>query len=117
MSIIGQGIANGLSGTTGILTLAFGLLFLRFLRQLPPRIGKLFVLAGTLYVTGALGMEIVGGFIVRDPHNLTRVFVNLVEEVLEMAGVVVLIRALLLYLEDLGVALRFGGTSVSQTER
>ncbi|NIZ91122.1 hypothetical protein [Kineococcus rubinsiae] len=41
-----------------------GLLFLRFLRALPAASRWAFVLAGLVYVAGAVGMELVGGIVV-----------------------------------------------------
>jgi hypothetical protein len=91
----------------GVLTIAIAALFLRFVLRLPSRIRNLFCLAGGMYVLGAIGMEVVGGTLDRNPRFLGRVLVNTLEELLEMVAIVVLIRAVLLYLDHLSVTLRF----------
>ena len=69
---------------------------------------NLVLLAGAIHVTGAMGMEILGGLLDRDPQNFVRALVVTLEETLEMIGIMVLIRALLLYLEHLAVTLICG---------
>jgi uncharacterized membrane protein YhaH (DUF805 family) len=39
-----------------------GLAYWKFLKALPPTTRQLFILAGVVYVGGAIGMEIIGGF-------------------------------------------------------
>jgi len=38
----------------------FGLVYLRFLVDLPPKTRHLFLIAGLVYISGVLGMEMVG---------------------------------------------------------
>lgn len=89
----------------GALTLIFVLAYLRFLAHLPPRTRLLFLIAGTLYAGGALGVEMVGGYyasfygrndpLVAIPSHL--------EELAEMLGVAIFIYALLCYIRsDIG---------------
>lgn len=82
-------------------TLVFAAFFLRFLQHLPPPTRRRFILAGTLYVGGAVGLEIVGGRYAefRGVENLTYNFIATFEEALEMGAVIVLIHALLTYIE------------------
>jgi len=90
-----------------------GLLFVRFLLQLPPKTLALFLLAGVLYIGGAAGMELIGrayadGLSIRlvgghyeDPSgqiNLIYPLFGHIEELFEMLGVVTAIYALLTYL-------------------
>jgi hypothetical protein len=79
-----------------VLTLVFGRLLLR----LPPVTRRLFVLAGTLFVGGSIGMEVAGGYYGGPDRqdSLPYVVAAHVEEVLEMAGILVFIYALLSYL-------------------
>ena len=79
-----------------VLAVAFGRFFLR----LPPMTRRLFLLAGMLFVGGSIGMEAIGGYYGGPGRqdSLPYVVVAHVEEVLEMAGIVVLIYALLSYL-------------------
>jgi len=80
--------------------LAVGFFFLRFWLRLPNRTRILFAVAGFLYVGGAIGMEMVGGSYVTIHGNATAAYavIATVEETLELAGVVLFIRALLGYL-------------------
>ena len=70
----------------GIVAGVMGVAFIPFVRRLPPRTALLFVVAGVLYVGGAVGMELVGEPMDSDTlqYNLTTV----VEEGLEMGGVI-----------------------------
>ena len=86
----------------------------RFLTELPPKIRRLCIIAGGLYVGGALGMEIVGGhYVVRyGVEHMNWVLCTTVEEGMEMAGVIVFIHALLTYLGQLSVSLHVKNPSV-----
>lgn len=88
-----------------------GLSMLRFLAHLPPRNRWAFILAGAIYVGGALGMEMIDGYYaaVHGKKNLTYELMTCVEETLEMTGVVVFVHALLTYLQGMTavVELRF----------
>lgn len=94
-----------------IFVLLTALAYLKFLRHLPQKTRQLFLLAGSIYVGGALGMEMVCGYYA-DAVGQRNVIYGLmvsVEEILEMVGVIVFIYALLSYigsyLED--IDLRF----------
>ncbi|MBI3355412.1 MAG: hypothetical protein HY038_01315 [Nitrospirae bacterium] len=84
------------------LTLAFGLCYLRFLLHLPAKTRLRFVIAATLYLGGAIGMELVGGryAYLHGMETLAYSMVVTVEESLEMTGVIMFIYALLNYLAD-----------------
>ena len=82
-----------------VAVLVLGLAYLRFVLDLPPGIRNLFVLAGAVYVGGALGMEMVGGYYLSVfGDTLGQELVTNTEEALEMLGVVAFVYALLLYL-------------------
>jgi len=87
-----------------------GLFYLRFLFRLPPRARLTFVVAATLFVTGALGLELIGGRYaeVHGSQNLTYSMLATIEESLEMAGVIVFIYALLDYMADSHDDIRVG---------
>ncbi len=102
---------GGVGSTTGpfyyastIFTLTMvvlvGLSFFRFLLHLPRSSAMLFVAAGGLYVTGALGMEMIGGMVDQSvgTTGILYLAVTTLEETCEMAGVVLFIYALLHYL-------------------
>ena len=78
---------------------------LKFLRNLPPRVSWLFIFAGAIYVSGALGVEMIGAsyyesFI--EPLNgkvdLNYTLLTTLEELLEMCGITTFAYALLDYL-------------------
>ncbi len=84
----------------GIFVLIFLLLFGRFIITLPKKTRRLFLIAGTIYVAGAIGTEMVGGYYADyyTTENMIYVLITTLEEVLEMVGVIVFIYALLSYI-------------------
>jgi hypothetical protein len=74
--------------------------FSRFLIRLPATTRRLFLLAGALFVAGAVVVEAVGGYYGGPGRqdSLAYVIVAHLEEVLEMAGIVVFTYALLSHL-------------------
>lgn len=80
----------------------FGLSYLKFLLHLPANTRGSFALAATLYLGGAIGMELLGGRYaeLHGTENLTYSMAATVEESLEMAGVIVFIYTLLNYIAD-----------------
>ena len=97
-----------------VLVLAISLTYARFIAGLDRVTRGWLVLAGFLYLTGALGVEMVGGAYAEQWGEETLVYAGLVavEEFLEMAGVAVLVYALLSHLAVLvpEVWLRLGAT-------
>lgn len=108
------GVVKGVISTSGMFTFAWvipgifavaviGILFIPFLRSLPRAIALGIFGAGAVFVTGAIGMELFGGWLVSGapvgtgPYlsPLYR-FATSVEEGLEALGVIILIRTLLL---------------------
>ena len=89
----------------GIFALIIFALYLRFLLRLPREIAWLLVISGSMYVGGALGMEMVGGWYVEQHlgaehtvrHSQIEVAFQTVEESLEMMGIVVFIYTLARY--------------------
>ncbi|PLZ85175.1 hypothetical protein CEN44_22965 [Fischerella muscicola CCMEE 5323] len=80
----------------------FLLLFWRFVITLPKKIRRLFLIAGTIYIAGAIGAEMVGGFYADyyTDTNMIFVLITTLEEVLEMMGVIVFIYGLLSYISS-----------------
>lgn len=83
-----------------IAVMAIGISYLKFFLHLPVTTRWGFGIAAGLFLGGAIGMELVGGHYIelygrRDPAYIISV---IVEESLEMAGVIVFIHALLKYL-------------------
>jgi len=94
-----------------LLVLALGLFFLGFVWRLPATTRSTIILAATLYLAGAIGIEMIGGVYdeTYGDANLTYAMIAAVEEGLEMAGLIVFLYALLGYMADTydEVALRF----------
>lgn len=81
----------------GLLTLAVGAAYLRFLLGVPSRTRSLFFASAGLYVGGALGCEMLGGLISEAGGRQGPLFLieELVEECLEMSGAALFLFALL----------------------
>ena len=79
-----------------------GLAYTRFLVALPTLTRGLFLLAGIVYVGGAIGMELVGANYryLYGRHNWTYAVIVGIEECLEMIGVVIFIHALTSYISS-----------------
>ena len=82
-----------------ISTIILFLGLVKFLNELPKRTLKLFVLAGIIFISGSVGMEIIGGRVeeIIGTKNITYLFCYTVEELLEKIGVIIFIYALTSY--------------------
>lgn len=78
----------------------FSFFYLRFFLSLPSKFKILFSISMFLYVGGTLGMELIGGYYASfyGKENMTYAIISNIEEVMEMAGVVVFIYTLLYYI-------------------
>lgn len=77
---------------------AFLAIYLPFLRRLPLRVARPMVLAGVLYVTGALAVETAGGWVAAHfSKNAAYFLVATIEETFEMTGMALFGYALLLH--------------------
>jgi hypothetical protein len=74
--------------------------FMPFIIHLPKKTRRLFLLSGSIFVTGALGIEMVGGYYVSSygQENMIYQIIVTIEEFLEMLGVIVFIYGLLSYM-------------------
>ena len=83
-----------------VLVAIFVIAFIPFLRGLPRRFVVLFVLAGAVYVSGALGLEIVGALFQQalGGQTFAASLMLAIEETTEMIGEVVFIYAFLSYM-------------------
>ncbi len=83
-----------------VLVLVLGLYFLKFLLHLPAKTRFTFLMAAIIYLSGAIGLELIGGRYaeLHGTHNLAYNMISTVEESLEMAGVIIFIWALLAYI-------------------
>ena len=77
-----------------------GAAFVPFLRSLPPRTRRQFLIAGAIYVGGALGMELPLGWWTEHAgnDNLVYALIDGVEETMELVGTTLFLFALVEYL-------------------
>lgn len=82
------------------LVAGLGVYFLKFIIGLPARTKQSFITAGSLYIGGVIGIELIAGSHAEAHgfNNLSYSVWTMIEESLEMAGIVVFIDALLVYL-------------------
>ncbi|HJN15273.1 MAG TPA: hypothetical protein QGH10_07285 [Armatimonadota bacterium] len=84
-------------GTVGVIALILG--FCRFLKQLQKDTRVGIIVAGAIFIGGALGLELVGASLISsDGPQLALVIEETVEEFMEMTGVILFINALLLHI-------------------
>lgn len=88
----------------GTLMVVLFLFLLPFLKYLNPPLKLRFFVAGAVFVSGAIGMNILGGFFRHWGILVYHIFTG-IEEVLEMIGIALFIRALLLYIHEERVSL------------
>lgn len=83
----------------GILLIVLGLALYKFVLRLPADTRLQFIIAGLLYVGGALGVEIIGGYyhFFNGQNDLYYNLITTVEETMEMIGIILFIRAILRY--------------------
>jgi hypothetical protein len=78
----------------------FLLRFLRFLKLLEPRTRAGFILAGTVYVAGAVGMEMAeAAYSSKYGNGAVFHAITVLEEVFEMAGMLLFLQTLLTYVK------------------
>lgn len=83
-----------------LMVLVVGLFFLRFLLSLEYETKRQFIIAGVVYVGGAIGFEAVSGqYLSVSSDNFGYAIIDTIEEAMEMFGVYIFILALLRYLE------------------
>ncbi|HEY9740431.1 MAG TPA: hypothetical protein V6C90_08060 [Coleofasciculaceae cyanobacterium] len=86
----------------GIFVIICLLSFLPFIRHLPAKTRRLFLISGALFVSGALGMEMVSGYhhYLYGKENIVDAMLTTFEEFLEMLSIVVFIYTLLSYMSS-----------------
>jgi hypothetical protein len=84
------------------LSVLFLLFFWRFLRHLPLKTRRQILVAWTVFFSGAVLVEMIGGWYEGNygANSLVYTLITTVEESLEMTGVMLLIHALLIYLAE-----------------
>jgi len=93
-----------------VLVLVIGASYVRFLLSLPRATRRRFVVAGALFVTGALLLELPLGWWTErhGSDSFGYALIDWVEESLEIAGVSLFAWSLTTHLAERGVSLRFG---------
>ncbi|GAB3533911.1 hypothetical protein GCM10027443_20160 [Pontibacter brevis] len=77
------------------------MLFLKFILHLPARTKVRMISSGVVFVLGAAGMEAIGGYFVSDGYEKVAYNISvIIEESLEMAGILLFIRSLLYYIQE-----------------
>jgi hypothetical protein len=89
----------------------FAIAYFKFLFHLNLRFRKLFFLSGSIYVLGALVLELIAGKFISfyGQTNLQYSLITTIEESLEMAGIITLVYSLLKYIksEMSGIQIKF----------
>lgn len=92
-----------------LLLIVFAVAYFRFWLDLPGRIRRLFLIAGALFVVGALGLEMFSAWyeytfgpweVYRFGSQIVLVFSTHLEELMEMLGIIIFVYALLSYLSS-----------------
>lgn len=87
-----------------VFALGFGLFYLPFLRALSHPMLRLFIASAAVYVTGVIGLEMVGGYFYVDYSDFSAaswpyMMAMTLEETFEMLGIILFIHTLLAYLK------------------
>ncbi len=89
-----------------IIVLVIAIVYLRWILSLPTRTRVLFIIAGVVFISGGLGLEVVGAYMADESYmNTSYLIVATAEEALEMLGILIMLYAVLLHLEGKGVKL------------
>lgn len=93
-----------------VATLVVALLYYRFLMNLPRDTKVRFLVAGVIFVAGALGVEMIGGWYISrfGEYDTAYALITTVEELLELAGVSIFIHALVRFMNLNNIAVQIG---------
>ena len=80
-----------------LIIIVLGLVYYPFLKKLPRKYRHQFLFAGAVYILGAMGFELIGGWQLDlyGPDMLVYKLLYSIEELLEMAGLIIFLHALL----------------------
>ncbi len=86
----------------GLFVIFFTIVYRKFLWNLPARTRKLFIVAGLIYVGGALGLAVLESYHVEQHgwDNITTVAMITIEDTMEMSGIALFLYSLLSYIGD-----------------
>jgi hypothetical protein len=99
----------------GLGLIIFLLAYMKFLLSLPCKTRILFIIAGFVFVSGAIGLEAISGkyFELYSDYSMAYIILSTIEEILEMSGIVVFIYALTSYMDSEFKCNRFRIKSIS----
>ena len=86
----------------GIASIIFAFVYAKFVFNLPCRTRLLFIIAGSVYISGVIGFEPIEGEFLElyGYNNVTYVALCTVEEIFEMTGVAIFIYTLMSYIDS-----------------
>lgn len=85
----------------GIALIIFLLVYAKFIFNLPLRTRFLFIIAGSIYVLAAIGVELIEGRLLElYGENIISIVFRTIQELFEMTGIVVFIYALTSYIDS-----------------
>lgn len=102
----------------GLLLVFFTVYFFRFFWSLPAKIKVNFLVAGLVYVTGAVGIELLGDVYMwnRSQADFTYGLLSCFEELGEMLGMFLFLRQLLLVLQSLSNTKQFSLSFIAEED-
>jgi hypothetical protein len=102
----------------GIAVVLLGLMYLRFFLSLTPRTRIMMFVAAGCFLGGSIGLEMISAVNYEDVQARTLLldFYNLIEETLEMVGVLIFIRILTEELTKRQLSIRFSEAEVSMSQ-
>ena len=97
---VGPGFSWAIVALVSALPILLGVaLFYRFIRSLPRQTALGLMAAGAVYVSGVVGVDTIAALVhAQEGGRLLQTTLNTVEELLEMAGIILLIHVLLTHL-------------------
>ncbi len=106
----------------GIGVVLLALILGRFILALPAHPRRLMLVSASVYLSGAIGLEMVGGWYFEnhdDQFDLAYGIITTLEESLEMVGLVIFVYALLGYIGAVhnGIAIRIGAANPTSSRR
>src|SRR5690606_25704033 len=100
------------------LVILVGLLYIPFLLRLPPRLRWRLILAGGLFLGGAVGIELISSNIAyHQGSSRTYLLITFIEECVEQAGLILFAHTLLTQLANQDIALQVRFTRSHDAER
>ncbi|HZV99750.1 MAG TPA: hypothetical protein VFF74_12245 [Methylophilaceae bacterium] len=86
----------------GAAALILAVSYYRFVFEMPPRIRNLMITSAIVFMSGALGLEMLGAWyfeMARIENTLSYGIITMIEESMEMLGLIIFLYSLLIYIE------------------